>query len=70
VTAPTQHALNLVGCTVVWDGKQVECIGVERTGSVIVDGETGEEWPGVRFLMKTRDGKQKWTTAFPDKGAA
>lgn len=51
------------------NGIMVDAIieGVRRSGTVIRNSDTGEEYPGVQFLVHVKGEKKKrWTLTFPD----
>lgn len=41
------------------------CIGVRRTGTVVRTSDGS--FPGVQWLIETKDGKKIWTEAFADR---
>jgi hypothetical protein len=42
------------------------CIGERHTGTIILDTDTGQEWPGVRFTLRTDDGRKVETITYPN----
>jgi len=42
-------------------------IRFEYTGSTIRNIKTGEAWPGFRFLLRSKSGREWWSTTYPDK---